>query len=295
MRGDYIKKQPKKTSQPKQELQTFQLEEMSWKKIDSLPREKTLVVLPIRPMEEHGPHLPVGTDFLTARDAAKDAIKILQKKQTDWHYILLPGIPLGFSKIATDFPGTITVSPKTIKQIILGICSSLAESGFKYILICTYHMDLGHLKGIYAGMKKIRSRYPVKIYEPSGPYFFNKEVEKREPKLGFDTTREVHAGFRETSLMKYQYPYLVDKSYQKLQSIYMDLYSPRVIGKTFKDLGLDDGYVGSPARADSDYGRWLFQDTVNLYVESALALPTDKELPQLPEKTKRLMKSLFWL
>ena len=144
-------------------------------------------------------------------------------------------------------------------------------------------------------MKKTISKHDIKIYEPSGPYFFNKEVEKREPKLGFDTTKEIHAGFRETSLMKYQYPYLVDESYKNLQSIYMDLYSPRVIGKTFKELGLKDGYVGSPARAESDYGRWLFQDTVNLYVQSALDLHSGKDLPGLPASTKRIMKSLFWL
>ena len=56
--------------------QILQFEEMSWKKIDELPRDKTVFFVPISPLEEHGPHLPVGTDLLTARDAAKEAIKI---------------------------------------------------------------------------------------------------------------------------------------------------------------------------------------------------------------------------
>ncbi|RLI64817.1 MAG: hypothetical protein DRO67_03570 [Candidatus Asgardarchaeum californiense] len=275
--------------------QILQLEELNWKQIDAFDRNKTIFFLPISPLEEHGPHLPVGTDFLTARDAAREAIKTLQKKNQKLTCVLMPAIPLGYSKIASDFPGTVSVSAKTIKNIVYGVSSSLAKHGFRYLLICTYHMDLGHLKGIYEGMKKAMKKYSIHIYEPSGPYYFNKEVEKREPKVGFDTKKEIHGGFRETSLMKYQYPYLVDDSYKKLQNIYMNLYSPRVIGKTFKELGLKDGYIGSPARAESDYGRWLFQDTVNLYVQSVLDLYNEKDLPELPASTKRLMKSLFWL
>ena len=279
----------------KKNASLLQLEELNWKQIDSLDRDKTLFFLPLSPLEEHGPHLPVGTDLLIARDAAKEAIKLLQKKNHELTCVLMPAVPVGFSKLASGFPGTISVTVKSIKNIVYGISASLAKHGFQYLLICTYHMDLGHLKGIYAGMKKAMAHYTIRIYEPSGPYFYNKEVEKREPKVGFDTSKESHAGFRETSLMKYQYPYLVDDSYKNLQSMYLNLYSPRVLGKTFKELGLNEGYVGSPARADSDYGRWLFQETVNLYVQSALDLYAGKELPDLPDSTKRMMKALFWL
>jgi creatinine amidohydrolase len=272
-----------------------QIEELNWKQIDSLEREKTIIFLPISPLEEHGPHLPVGTDFLTSKDAAKEAMKRLQEKDPTLSPVLYPSVPLGFTKIAGDFPGTVSVSSKAIRDVIFGICTSLGRHGFKYILICSYHMDLGHLKGIYAGMKKAQKRYPLHVYEPQGPYHFSKQVEEREPKLGFDTTREVHAGFRETSLMKYQYPYLVDPCYKDLQNIYKDLYSPKALGKTFQELGLPDGYVGSPARADSDYGRWLFEDTVELYVRSALGLLHKETLPALPKSTQRVMKSLFWL
>ena len=246
-------------------------------------------------MEEHGPHLPVGTDLLTARDTAKEAVKTLNKKKPEITSILFPAIPLGYTKIADCFPGTVSTKVKVIKTVINDICSSLAKYGFKYFIICTFHMDLGHLKGIYAGKNKAMKAYNVKISEPWGPYFYNKEVEKREPKVGFDTKKEIHAGFRETSLMSYQYPYLVDKSYKKLQNIHRDLYSPRFIGKTFKDIGIEDGYVGSPARADSNYGRWYFQEVVDTYVESAIDLIKGKKVPELPKYAKRMMKSMFWL
>ena len=284
-----------KKSDDKQNKKVIQLEELSWKRIEELDKEKTIFFIPISPLEEHGPHLPIGTDYLTARDAAKEAIKTLNKKKPELMYVLFPAIPLGYTKMASCFPGTVSTHVKAVKTIIYDVCSSLAKFGFKYFFICTFHMDLGHLKGIYAGINKASRTYNIKIAEPWGPYFLNKEVEKREPKVGFDTKKEVHAGFRETSLMKYQYPYLVDESYKKLQSIYKDLYSPRCLGKTFKDLGIEEGYIGSPARADSNYGRWYFHEIVNTYIEGAIDLIEGKELPKLPKHARMLMKSLFWL
>lgn len=209
--------------------------------------------------------------------------------------MLFPSIPLGYSKMAACFPGTVSVPVKTVKSVVYNVCSSFAKYEFQYFVICTFHMDLGHLKGIYGAMKNLRKDYSIYIVEPWGPYFFSKQVEKREPKVGFDTKKEVHAGFRETSLMKYQYPYLVDPCYNTLQSIYRDLYSPRCLGKTFKEIGITDGYVGSPARADSDYGRWYFQEYVDSFVRTTLNLVDRKEFPDIPKQVKMLMKSLFWL
>jgi len=272
----------------------IQMEELSWKQIEELDKNKTIFFLPISPLEEHGPHLPVGTDLLTAKDTATEAIRILNRKNPGLTYVLFPAIPLGYCKFNADFPGSISVSSKVVRDVVYSIGSSLASHGFKYLVICTYHMAIGHLKGIYSGMERVMRKYDMRICEPLSPYFYNNEVEKHEPKLGFDNSKEMHAGFRETSLMKYQYPYLVDESHKKLQNIYRNLRSPRILGKTFKELGLEDGYVGSPARADADYGRWYFNETVNVYVKSTLDLYDEKELPELPKKIKMIMKSLFW-
>jgi len=277
-------------------VKVVQLEELTWKQIDALDREKTIIFIPISPLEEHGPHLPVGTDLLTARDAAKEAIKQINKEKPECITLIFPAIPLGYARMTSCFPGTVSTQMKALKAIITDVCSSLAAYGFKYFVICTFHMDLGHLKGIYTGMNKVKKRYTnIKITEPWGPYFYSKEVEKREPQVGFDTKKEVHGCFRETSLMNYQYPYLVDPGYKNLQSIYRDLYSPRVLGKTLKDLGINEGYIGSPARADSDYGRWYFQQIVDTLAQAAVDMMEGKKLPELPKHTQVLMRSMFWL
>ena len=283
----------KKTTS-KNNVKIVKIEDLNWKQIDSFDRNKTIFFLPISPLEVHGPHLPVGTDLLTSHDTATEAIKILQKKTPELTYVLLPAVPVGYCKFATDFPGSISVNSRTVRDIVYSYGSSLADHGFKYLIICTYHMAIPHLKGIYLAMKKLQSKYDMKVCEPWGPCFYSDYIQKNEPKLGFDTSKEMHAGFRETSLMKYQYPYLVDESHKNLQSIYRDLESPRVIGKTFKQLGLNEGYVGSPARADADYGRWFFNETVNVYVNATMDLYEGKKPSELPKKIKTAMKALFW-
>jgi creatinine amidohydrolase/Fe(II)-dependent formamide hydrolase-like protein len=155
-------------------------------------------------------------------------------------------------------------------------------------------MALSHLKGIYAAINQLTKKYHMQISEPWSPIFYSNIIEKQEPKLGFDTKEEVHGGFRETSLMKYQYPYLVDPSYKELKSIYRNLTSPKIIGKTFKQLGLKDGYVGSPARADTDYGRWFYQLIVDTYVKAAIDIFEKKPTQMLPRHVKTKMKLLFW-
>ena len=283
------KQQPANTA-----TKIMKLEELTWKQIDACDRSSTIVFLPISPLEQHGPHLPVGTDLMTARDTATEAIKLLHGRHPELSCVLFPVIPLGFCDFNIDFPGSFSVSGKTIRDIVYSIGAPLADHGFRFLVICTYHMALVHLKGIYQAMSKLRSRYDLRVCEPWGPYFHSKAMEEREPKLGFDTAKEVHAGFRETSLMKYQYPYLVDPSYTSLQSVYRDVFSPRVLGKTFKELGLKDGYIGSPARADVDYGRWFFNETVNVYADAAVNLYKGAPIPDLPKHLKTAMKALFW-
>ena len=278
----------------KKNTKIIKFEELSWKQIEQLDKNKTIFFLPISPMEEHGPHLPVGTDLLVVRDAVTEAIKILNVENPKLTYVLLPSVPLGFCEFNTDFPGSISVSGNVVRDVVYSIGLSLSNHGFKYLVICTYHMAIAHLKGIYSATKKLETKHGMRTVEPWGPYFHSNEIEKRQPKLGFDINKEVHAGFRETSLMKYQYPYLVDESYKNLQNIYRDMRSPRVIGKSFKQLGLKDGYVGSPAKADADYGRWYFNETVKVFVKAALDLHEGKKAPELPNNIKLTMRALFW-
>ena len=278
----------------------LRLEEMSWKQIDELDRKKTIFFQPISLLEEHGPHLPIGMDYITSRDLAIETIKTLNKKHPELKCILLPPIPLGTCRANSDFPGTITTGAKVIKEVIFGVSSSLARHGFKYIIICTWHLDFYHLKGIHQGMNKAIKKYKMRIYEPTGPYFWNGKVEefdeklkKKGYKIDFDPEKQMHACHRETSIMKYQYPYLVNDVHKRLPTVYVNLASRKCHGKHFKQLGLIQGYSGSPANANEEYGKLHFQDIVNLYADSALGLLEGKKMLDMPDKIKTAFKLPF--
>ena len=274
----------------------IRFEELSWKQIDTLDRSKTIFLLPISPLEEHGPHLPVGTDLLTAQNTAQQAIIILRKKHPSFSFVLLPFIPLGFAGFNTDFPGTVSVSSNVIKKVIYAYGKMLASQGFTHLLICTYHMALAHLKGIHAAKQKLRRKYDMVICEPWSAMFYSDQIVKKEPKVGFDTKKEVHAGFRETSLMKYTHPGLVDSTYKDLPLVFSEkIFSPISAVKSFKQLGITQGYVGSPSKADESYGKWFFDLTVETYVDAAERMIQKKPLPELPKHIKRQIKLLFWL
>lgn len=282
-------------STPKESEKIQQLTELTWKQLEALNRDKTVIFIPISPLEEHGPHLPVGTDLLIAMDTSKEAMKLVIKKRPDVLPLLYPAIPFGHTGMAQGFPGSVSVPVKTIATIVQNSVSSFADYGFHFFVICTFHMDLGHLKGIYAGMKKTRKMYPIQIIEPWGPYFYGHDVECREPKANFDTHLEIHGCYRETSLMAYQYPYLVDPVYKTLPPYTYDVYSPKALGKTFKDVGANEGYIGSPAQASSDYGRWFFQEIVETITTATLDMMEGHSPRDLPAKTKLAMRSMFWL
>jgi len=272
------------------------LDQLSWQQIDGLDRSKTLFFLPISPLEEHGPHLPVGTDIITAEDTAIHAMKKIKKKHPSYTCVLLPSLPLGYAGFNTDFPGTISVSSRIVKKVIVQYAKMLAIQDFNRLMICTYHMALGHLKGIYAAIKKLRKSYDMNICEPWGPIFYSDMIESNQPKVDFDTKTEVHAGFRETSLMKYVHPELVKDSYKTLPVMFSkEVLSLKVLFHSFKKLGLSEGYIGSPSKADLTYGKWFFEFTVKAYVDAAEQMIENNPLPDLPKQIKRQMKLLFWL
>ena len=148
-----------KTNQ-KSNAKIIKFEELSWKQIEKMPNDKTIFFLPISPMEEHGPHLPVGTDFLTIRDTTTEAIKTLKKEKPELIYVLLPAIPLGYCKFNIDFPGSISISGKAIKEIVYSVGLSLAIHGFKYLVIFGIFIGEGIFLGVLSWVLAVPLSYP---------------------------------------------------------------------------------------------------------------------------------------
>ncbi len=89
-------------------------------------------LLPIGSVENHGPHLPLGTDLFTAEHIAREAAK-------SGDFVLLPAIPVGLSAEHRQFPGTLWVSRRVLMQYVLETIRSLASHGLRRVVLVNGH------------------------------------------------------------------------------------------------------------------------------------------------------------
>jgi creatinine amidohydrolase len=90
------------------------------------------VVLPMGSVEQHGPHLPTGTDFFAAT-----SIALVVAEHID--ALVLPLCPLGVTPMHMPFPGTVSLRPQTLQDVVLDIGSSLASHGCREFVILNWH------------------------------------------------------------------------------------------------------------------------------------------------------------
>ena len=106
--------------------------EMTQPEIAAQFKRYPLVILPAGSVEQHGPHLPTGTDIYAANVIAHS----LAEKMDG---VVLPGGPLGVTPLHMPYEGTISLSPDTYIRLVIETCASAASHGAKYLLILNWH------------------------------------------------------------------------------------------------------------------------------------------------------------
>jgi creatinine amidohydrolase len=95
-------------------------------------QEVEVGVLPVGSTEQHGPALPLGTDFLTA-----EALAATVEDRPD--AVVLPTVPVGVSDHHRQFHGTLTVPPETFEAYVEGTVESLASHGVEKCVVVNGH------------------------------------------------------------------------------------------------------------------------------------------------------------
>lgn len=275
-------------------LQILQLTEMSWVELEALDKDHSCILLPLSPIEEHGPHLPIGTDIFGAQDIAQLAAKNVCAKDSALQAILSPVIPLGCSPITADFPGTISLRGKTLYNLLVDFCSGLAESGFKYIVIVNHHLDSVHLKAILEAIETVCDRFGVKIIETAGRILYSRitvdEITKGE-EMGLSMKTEIHADVRETSFIKYSYPHLIKQNLEQLPPVRIDIREGLQKGlTTFKAMGASQGYIGTPALASAALGKIHLEEQAQITADMIIQLISGQPLPEMSPGILKYLK-----
>src|SRR5829696_8365947 len=95
-------------------------------------KKNPLVILPTGSIEQHGPHLPTGTDTLAANVIAHAVAERMDG-------LVLPSTPLGVTPMHMPYEGTITLTPDTYMRVVTETCGSTAKHGAKQLMIINWH------------------------------------------------------------------------------------------------------------------------------------------------------------
>jgi len=218
---------------------------LTWEEAGSLRKSGVnLCLLPIGATEQHGPHLGVGMD-------SRNATLLCEAVSRETGAPVLPtlsyGCSLGHSR---RWPGTISLSPQTLIEMVVEIFDWLYSAGFKRILLVNGHV--GNAAPLRCAVDLIRSRWDDALARVCNVA----EISPRVRAEFFADAEDWHANAAETSLMLALAPELVRP--EKLagaddEDRAAGLVFPHPVNRTSRN-----GVTGFPSRATREQGEKLF-------------------------------------
>jgi creatinine amidohydrolase len=257
-------------------LSVHRLEEMSTPALDALDRKRTAVIITVSPLEEHGPHLPLGVDAFAARHFARAVADTLVQRRPGWSAVLMPTLHLG--SFTFEGVGTVSVRQRVVRDALIDYGRSFARADFRYIFVANGHGGPGHLAALEEASAVVSKRYGITMASLTGylawEFFRGRYLPKIEAALGralSDDERvafseDAHGGWWETSLMLMLRPELVAESYRDLPPARYSLPERVVPNYPLRNGG--QGYVGHPALADPVFAK----ATTDVLMEEALEM-----------------------
>jgi creatinine amidohydrolase len=180
---------------------------MTWEEVDAAVARGAGIILVAAATEQHGPHLPLGTDSIIGTELALEVARGLD-------LVVAPTLTYGYrsrplSGGGQRFPGTTSVRATTLIAVVSDILREFERHGFRKIVLLAHHMENQHL--LYEAAFEVvgptaTNETRVMIIEcpyPPGP-LIEDEPTVRPPAVGLD-----HASVLETSLMLHLRPELV--------------------------------------------------------------------------------------
>ncbi|NOY80395.1 MAG: creatininase family protein [Kiritimatiellaeota bacterium] len=217
-----------------------------------------LLVLPVGQTEEHGPHLPVGTDTVIVRRVCEAAIERLAGSPPA---CLMDAVSYGYSqRVLTSWPGTIVLRQEVVINVLCELIGSVADMGFRKIALVSGH-------GNHDGAVRVAARRaadacgigPGVVF----PHAFVSDLIRTQACAGIPGS--CHAGEMETSVMLHLAPELVDlESAPAGDSLRQaaPFSSNQAFVSTWTRQKSSSGVYGDPTVATAAFGELLFERMV---------------------------------
>lgn len=251
------------------------LQEMTWTDVKEYLETNDMVIIPLGSTEQHGPHMPLGTDYYEAVGTSK-----MISERTG--VVVAPVLWVGYSVYHSGFPGTLSLKPETMEQVLFESVEMLMKYGFQRFLFFNYH----------GGNNIVQQRVIHRINHTTEAIAtaigHGSPIQQAEEGEFFDW----HAGKSETSIMLYLKPELVRMERAEKPTIHFSARTEKLgkLAKENPELGsVWNSLFGVPVETKkggasheiSSNGVWSFSDpksatkelgrkTVNRMVETAV-------------------------
>ena len=237
------------------------LERMAWPEVQAeVEGGRDTVVVPLGAVEQHGPHLPLGTDAMFGDEIGRAAAERLNA-------FLAPTIPVGCSHHHLAFAGTISLEEETYHRVVGDIVKALASHGFKRIVLLPTHG--GNFRPLGEALARLGPLEGVKIIAFTDVGMLASATIGTGAELGITAAEGgIHAGEWETSMMLALRPELVRM--ERAESGYVgDLASgmQRFFAEGVHVLA-DNGIFGDPRRASATAGEKYVERLVDQVVRT---------------------------
>jgi creatinine amidohydrolase len=256
-------------------LSILRLEELSTTGLDALDRECTTVILTVSPLEEHGPHLPLGVDAFTAQHFARAIAERIVAERPGWQVVLAP--PLYLGSFTFDHVGTVRIRQRLVRDTMVDYGSALARAGFRYIVVANGHAGPGHLVALEEASRRVSRTHGIAMASFTGhlawQFLRGRYLPQVEARLGRPLSEserrafaeDAHGGWWETSMMLLLRPELVDARYRELPPARYGVLRRLTPNYPLRHGG--QGYVGHPAMADRAFAHATAEVLLNAAME----------------------------
>ena len=251
--------------------------DMTYPEIEQAARDGAIVLWALGVIEQHGPHLPLGTDVYVPTARLRRVQRGLNTRGIK--ALIAPPCYWGVNFVTGLFPGTFHVRPEILVELMLDVFRSLRKDGFQQVFCFSGHGEARHNVTIDEGVRKGRAEVGLDAYvvlsqallkrlglEPGQPHLVVTPAERPSGKF-----MDVHAGTWETSVVWASYPDLVRTeiipSLRSTDFTAADLAEWRQGGEAARRK-TPDGYLGDPAAASPEAGLRALDEEAEAMVEA---------------------------
>ncbi len=237
------------------------LADEAWPDLGEYFAEESLALVPVGSTEQHGPHLPEGTDHLIAEAFARAGAQ-----RTG--FLRTPTVHIGVSPHHKHFHGTMWVDAPVFREYMTSLTRNLAYHGIDRVIYVNAHGgNVDHLREVGRHLRDERELYAIEwMWDNSIRELVDDLFERNGP----------HGGPKETALLQYLHPELVhedrledarDGGLADLEGTERRTYGARTFYDAIDNTG--NGVLGDQTDATAEKGERLFEAATEQLVHLA--------------------------